>query len=106
MRSDSVDIISGVGSLLVRLRCTVLSIYSYYYVTTFGDEGSSRMAHVAFGHILEFDPYVKGISSYLERVGLYFDAKRIESERQVAVFLSLIGGTNYALFRVVAAAAT
>ena len=73
-------------------------------VTTFGDEGgfstgSSRMAHMAFGHIQEFDPNVEGISSYLERVGLYFVANKIESERQVEVFLSLIGGKNYALLR-------
>ena len=57
------------------------------------------MAHMAFGHIQEFDPNVEGISSYLERMGLYFVANKIESERQVAVFLSLIGGKNYALLR-------
>ena len=86
--------------------CAVLLwyIYSYCCVTTFGDEGgistgSSRMAHMAFGHIQEFDPNVESISSYLERVGLYFVANKIESERQVAVFLSLIGGKNYALLR-------
>eukprot|EP00731_Ephydatia_muelleri_P012299 Em0006g1193a len=57
------------------------------------------MAHMAFGHIQEFDPNVEGISSYLERMGLYFVANKIESERQVALFLSLIGGKNYALLR-------
>ena len=77
-------------------------IYSYCCVTTFGNEGSSStgssiMAHMAFSHIQEFDPKVDGISSYLEQVGLYFVANKIESERQVAIFLSLIGGKNYAL---------
>ena len=83
----------------------VLYCYIYYCCfTTFGLKGGSStgfsiMAHIAFGHIQEFDPNVEGTSSYLERVGLYFVANKIESGRQVAVFLSLIGGKNYALLR-------
>ena len=72
------------------LCCIVIYIYSYCCITTFGDKGSSIMAHMAFGHIQEFDPNVEGISSYLEWVGLYFVANKIESERQVAVFQSLV----------------
>eukprot|EP00731_Ephydatia_muelleri_P039008 Em1040g1a len=62
-----------------------------------GDIGYETKLTLAL--IQEFDPNVEGISSYLERMGLYFVANKIESERQVAVFLSLIGGKNYALLR-------
>ena len=68
----TVTLVDSLASLLVTLHvcsCTVLSIYSYCCVTIFGDDGSLIMAHMAFGHI---DPDVKGIPSYLERVGFVF----------------------------------
>ena len=50
------------------------------------------MVHMAFSDLQEFDSNVEGIYFLILGVRLYFDANKIESERQVAVFLSLIGG--------------
>ena len=51
------------------------------------------------GHIGKFNSADESISVHLELVELYFAMNSIEDERQVAVFLSVIGPNNYALFR-------
>ena len=53
----------------------------------------------AFGELKHFEPEVEKISSYLERVDLYFTANQIADERKVAVFLSVIGAKTYSLVR-------
>ena len=49
------------------------------------------------GHIGKFDPTEENISAYLERVELFFAANGIKDEKQVAVFLSVIGPKTHAL---------
>ena len=39
------------------------------------------------------------IEAYIEQVELHFEANNIAEDRQVAVFLSVIGGKNYTLLR-------
>ena len=57
------------------------------------------MTMAAFGELKHFEPEVEKISSYLERVDLYFTANQIADERKVAVFLSVIGAKTYSLLR-------
>ncbi len=64
------------------------------------DAGATRtMAATSFSQIHHFDPDNEGIESYLERVELYFQANGIADAKRVPVFLSVIGGNNYALLR-------
>ena len=51
----------------------------------------------SIGKIQEFNPVSERISTYLERVELFFTANGIADEKQVPVFLSIIGGKNYTL---------
>ena len=51
-----------------------------------------------FGKLKEFEPENEKISAYLERVELYFTANDIK-ERQVPIFLSVIGAKTYSLLR-------
>ena len=57
------------------------------------------MASFAVGRLEEFNPDIEPIEEYLERVELYFEANEIKKEKQVAVFLSVIGRENYSLLR-------
>ena len=57
-----------------------------------------RMA-IAVGHIEEFNPDKEQISTYLERLELFFVANEVVDEKQVATLLSVIGGKTYALLR-------
>ncbi len=52
-----------------------------------------------YGQIQEFCSGNDSIEAYLERIELYFTANNIVAERQVAVFLSVIGGKNYTVLR-------
>ena len=49
------------------------------------------------GHLQEFDPMTDRISTYLERVELFFLANGIAEEKQVPVLLSIVGGKIYSL---------
>lgn len=51
------------------------------------------------GKLSEFSPEKETISSYLERVELFFDANGIEESKQVPALLTAIGGQTYALLR-------
>ena len=51
------------------------------------------------GHIQEFQPENELLSSYLERVQLFFIANDVVEEKKVAVFLSVIGSKTYSLLR-------
>ena len=42
-------------------------------------------------------------SAYLERIELYFEANEIHEEKQVSVFLSLLGAKTYSLLRTLVA---
>ena len=49
------------------------------------------------GSLTEFKPESERIEAYLERVQLFFDANGIQDEKKVAVLLTVIGSTTYAL---------
>ena len=48
------------------------------------------------GRLQEFDPRVDNMSTYLERLELYFDANAVEASRKVAVLLTVIGSRHTA----------
>ena len=52
-----------------------------------------------FGQLHEYQASQEPVSAYLERVTLFFQANEIAEEKQVAVFLSVVGATTYALLR-------
>ena len=49
------------------------------------------------GSITEFNSGNEKIGAYLERVQLFFEANGIKDDKQVPVFLTVIGSTTYAL---------
>ena len=62
-------------------------------------EAESRDGHPppsrGLGSLGEFDPTKDNITSYLERVQLYFEANTIENDRKVAVLLTVVGARTY-----------
>ena len=50
-----------------------------------------------FGKLYEFNSNRETVDAYLEQ--LFFEANEIPREKQVAVFLSSVGATAYALLR-------
>ena len=57
------------------------------------------MAGASVGRLGPFDPEVESVVAYLERVELFFKANKFEDNSKVAVFLTLIRPSNYALLR-------
>ena len=55
------------------------------------------MASNTIGSIAEFNSENEKIVAYLERVQLFFEANGIKEDKQVPVFLTVIGSTTYAL---------
>ena len=51
----------------------------------------------SYSHIGEFCPDEESITSYLERVDLYFVANAVANGKKVAVFLSIIGRDTYSV---------
>ena len=51
----------------------------------------------SFGKIDVFQLEAEEFSVYLERVELYFEVNGIKEEKQVPVFLSLLGAKTYSL---------
>ena len=51
------------------------------------------------GSLGEFHPKSDNISSYVERVQLYFEANAVEEDRKVAVLLTVIGAEVYETLR-------
>ena len=54
---------------------------------------------ITIGRITEFDPKCDSITAYVERAILYLQANDVAERKQVAVFLSAMGPTAYALLR-------
>ena len=50
-----------------------------------------------YGQFSQFDPDQETMSAYLERVQIFFQANNIADEKQVDIFLSLIGAKTYGL---------
>jgi len=68
-----------------------------------GDEdGIKQTVMTSFGKIDVFQPEAEEFSAYLERVELYFEANGIKEDKQVPVFLSLLGAKTYSLLRTLA----
>ena len=61
--------------------------------------GQISMAATTVGRMEPFDPDNESIVVYLERMQLYFEANGIKAEKQVPVFLNIIGWENYGLLR-------
>ena len=60
------------------------------------------MAHTRvpiYGQLTAFDPEAENISTYLERVSLYFAANDIGDGKKVSVLLTEIGTKNYGIIR-------
>ena len=54
----------------------------------------------SIGKIDEFKPEEESVAAYLERMELFFAANNIkEAEKQVTVFLSVVGANTYTLLR-------
>ena len=51
------------------------------------------------GRLHEFDPKADNISTYLERLQLYFEANQVEDDRKVSVLLTVIGAKAYETLR-------
>ena len=51
------------------------------------------------GTLYEFDPKADNISTYLERLQLYFEANGVKEESKVAVLLTIIGARAYDTLR-------
>ena len=57
------------------------------------------MATAHLGTITAFNPTDEPITSYLERVQLFFAANSVDEDKQVATFLSTVGPATYAVLR-------
>ena len=60
---------------------------------------ASKMATVEVGHIEEFHPDVDHITTYLERMELYFTANDIADPKKAAALLTCIGGKTYRIVK-------
>ena len=54
---------------------------------------------VVFWQLDAFDPELDNVVAYLEQVDLFFIANDIGPDKQVSVFLTVIGSRNYALIK-------
>ena len=52
-----------------------------------------------YGQLNQFDSEQETFSAYLERVDIFFQANNIAEDKQVGIFLSLIGARTYGLLR-------
>ena len=57
------------------------------------------MAGAISGRLEAFNPDLESVTVYLERVELYFSANEVKREKQVPVFLNVLGRETYALLR-------
>ena len=55
------------------------------------------MAATQYGHLQEFHPETDSVKKYLECVSLYFMVIEVPNEKKVAILLSSIGASTYAL---------
>ena len=50
-----------------------------------------------YGELTQYEPDLETMSAYLERVEIFFQANSIVEDKQLGIFLSLIGGKTYGL---------
>ena len=63
------------------------------------DGMETLIAPRVLGRLQEFDPRVNNMSTYLERLELYFEANAVEAARKVSVLLTVIGAQVYDTLR-------
>ena len=63
-----------------------------------GDSPQTVYAQV-FGRLEAFEPEGENITTYLERVELYFAANNIADDKQTSVLLTVIGTKNYGIIK-------
>ena len=56
-------------------------------------------SQVTYGQIQEFDPSLESITIYIERIKLFFVSNDVAANKQVPIFLSIIGKRIYSLLR-------
>ena len=52
-----------------------------------------------YGKLREFQPETEHIAAYLKRVEVFYKANDIAEDKQVTVFLSVVGGKTFSLLR-------
>ena len=57
------------------------------------------MAGAVGGRLEAFNPDLESVTVYLEHVELYISANEVKREKQVPVFLNLLGQETYALLQ-------
>ena len=50
-----------------------------------------------FGQISEFQPELESIETYEQRVKMFLQANEVATEKEVPIFLSIIGASYFAL---------
>ena len=75
--------------------CTVIITCDILYI--FDEGGIPKMP--TFGQLSEFMAESECMSSYLERVELYFLANSVQNDKKVAILLSSIGAKTYEVLR-------
>ena len=50
-----------------------------------------------FGQISKFQPELESIETYEQRVKMLLQANEVDTEKEVPIFLSIIGASNFAL---------
>ena len=89
-------LLSRLGSYFVVVYVIVyLCIDRHIILLSSSSQLATRMATV--GHIEAFNSDNERITTYLERVELFFVANEVKEDKQVATLLSVIGSKTYAL---------
>ena len=60
---------------------------------------SVSQASCFYGQLNQYEPDLETMSAYLERVEIFFQANSIAENKQVGIFLSLIGAKTYGLLQ-------
>ena len=65
-----------------------------------GDKDVDRIAMATlYRNLQEYRPEEENISTYLDRVELFFVANEIQAAKQVLIFLNVVGATTFRLLR-------
>ena len=62
-------------------------------------DGIDMTQPLVFGRLKAFEPEGENISTYLERVQLYFETNAVEDGKKASVLLTVIGAKNYGIIR-------
>ena len=99
VRSDQIDLEISLPYYSVEPNVEVTPPLIKYYI---GDEDHGLITQIMatqYGIINQFSPDKESITTYLERMNLYFTANSVANEEKVPILLSVIGSSTYSLFR-------